>query len=387
MRTRAKFPTREQPVVGCMRCRQPLPTWKPEPARIMPDFLRPIAFATAVLLATAASAQSKIGLAAPFEGPLAPLGQQMRDGAQLAATAAGATLIQVDDRCSPEGGAAAARKLVAERVSVVVGFLCTEAIEAALPILAKEGIATITSGVRADWLTERREKTGWLVWRIAPRADAEADAAAQILTRRWRDALFAIVDDGTIYGRDLSETLRLAVEIGGLKPVFIDTFRPQSENQIALVGRLRRAGAARIFVGGDRDDIAIIARDAASLDDDLTIVGGEALRASGEIPIEPGVMMVGIPEPAEKASPQVLQRFADQGIQPEGYALPTHAAVEIALEALQRANASSQPLPGILSGGTFTTSIGPVTFDDKGDLAENPYRLLRYDGTRFLPVE
>lgn len=353
----------------------------------MPDFLRPIAFATAVLLATAASAQSKIGLAAPFEGPLAPLGQQMRDGAQLAATAAGATLIQVDDRCSPEGGAAAARKLVAERVSVVVGFLCTEAIEAALPILAKEGIATITSGVRADWLTERREKTGWLVWRIAPRADAEADAAAQILTRRWRDALFAIVDDGTIYGRDLSETLRLAVEIGGLKPVFIDTFRPQSENQIALVGRLRRAGAARIFVGGDRDDIAIIARDAASLDDDLTIVGGEALRASGEIPIEPGVMMVGIPEPADKASPQVLQRFADQGIQPEGYALPTHAAVEIALEALQRANASSQPLPGILSGGTFATSIGPVTFDDKGDLAENPYRLLRYDGTRFLPVE
>ena len=353
----------------------------------MPDFLRSIAFATAVLLATGACAETRIGLAAPLEGPLALLGEQMRVGAQLAAKEAGAILVPVDDQCSAEGGAAAARKLLAERVSLVVGFLCTEAIEAALPILAKEDVPTITSGVRADSLTERREKTGWLVWRVAPRADAEAGAAAQILTRRWRDRLFAIVDDGTIYGRDLSETVRLAVETAGLKPVFVDTFRPQSENQIALVGRLRRAGAAEIFVGGDREDIAIIARDAASLENDLTIIGGEALKATGEIPIEPGVMMVGLPEPVVSANETVRKLFAEQGVEPEGYALPSYVAVEIALDAIGRTNSSSISLADALSQARIETAIGVVTFDDRGDLAENPYRLLRYDGTRFLPVE
>ena len=37
--------------------------------------------------------------------------------------------------------------------------------------------------------------------------------------------------------------------------------------------------------------------------------------------------------------------------------------------------------------GPFATALGPVSFDPKGDLAENPYRLFRYDGTRFVPLE
>src|SRR5690606_11383306 len=154
----------------------------------------------------------------PIAGPMEVLGRQMRDGASLAAQAAGAELIVADTSCSAEGGARAAREFVAGDVQVVVGFLCAEAIEAALPILTEAGIPTITSGVRTDRLTDRRDRTGWLVWRVAPRADAEAAAVADILVERWRRALFAIVDDGTIYGRDLSETLRLAVELAGLQP-------------------------------------------------------------------------------------------------------------------------------------------------------------------------
>ena len=58
-------------------------------------------------------------------------------------------------------------------MSVVVGFLCTEAIEAAMPILKDAGIPVITVGVRTDSLTDRKVKTGWPVFRLAPRADAE----------------------------------------------------------------------------------------------------------------------------------------------------------------------------------------------------------------------
>ncbi len=73
--------------------------------------------------------------------------------------------------------------------------------------------------------------------------------------------------------------MRAAAEQAGLKPVFVDTFRPQLDNQIGLVGRLRKAGATHVFAGGDRDDIAIMARDAAELGVPLVIAGGETLRA------------------------------------------------------------------------------------------------------------
>src|SRR5690606_26619730 len=159
-----------------------------------------------------------------------------------------------------EGGAAAARRFAEERVSVVVGFLCTESIEAALPILKEAGIPVITPGVRTDSLTDGREKTGWPVYRLAPRADEEQKAVAEIITDRWRNEHFAIIDDGTIYGRNLAENLRAAAELQALKPVFIDTFRPQLDNQIGLVGRLRKAGATHVSVGGARSDTAIVVR-------------------------------------------------------------------------------------------------------------------------------
>ena len=334
----------------------------------------------------AAEAQT-IGVAAPLSGASERLGRQIEDGAKLAAGANGASLVVADDACSAEGGAQAARKLAGAKVGVVVGFLCTEAIEAALPILKDAGIPVITPGVRTESLTDQRDKTGWPVFRLAPRGDDERNAAAAILTRLWREDLFAVIDDGTIYGRELAETVRATAEQAALKPAFVDTFRPQLDNQIGLVGRLRKAGATRVFAGGDGADIAIMARDAGKLGAEMTFAGGEALRAAqGDVPYTAGTLMIAQPEWAEAADKTVLDAFAAAEIVPEGYALPAYAAVEVALAATVQAGGSTS-LAQALSGHDFSTAIGPIRFDEKGDLTQNPYRIWRFDGTRFVPME
>jgi branched-chain amino acid transport system substrate-binding protein len=333
------------------------------------------------------AAAERIGLAAPLEGPLALLGQQMRDGAEIAARLGGQQLIVENDACDVAGGERAARAFIDAEVSIAVGFLCSEALEAALPLLRDAGIPVVTSGVRNNGITDRRTREGWLVWRAASRADAELAAVADIFVARWRDELFAIVDDGTIYGRELAESLRLAVELAGLKPVFLDTFRPQSDNQVGLVARLRRAGATHVFVGGDRDDVAIIARDAAGLDYEPTIAGGDALRAAGDIPLAPGTLMIGMPEWAEMLDEEAVERFTEAGVVPEGYVVPSYVSVEIAAQAMATADAENRPTADVISAGSFETLIGTLSFDDKGDLSENLFQLLRYDGERFLPVE
>jgi branched-chain amino acid transport system substrate-binding protein len=351
--------------------------------------IKALAVALAIGVAGTAPALAEdrlIGLAAPLEGSNQLLGRQMRDGASLAAARAGAEIMVVDTDCTANGGASAARAFVARQADAVVGFLCTEAIEAALPILSGEGIPVITSGVRTDSVTDRREREGWLVWRLGPRADDERAAVSDILPRLWREALFAIVDDGTIYGRELAESFRLAAELAGLQPVFVDTYRPQSDNQIGLVGRLKRAGATHVFVGGDRDDIAIMARDAASLDYQLTIAGGEALRAQGDVALTAGTLMIGLPERAEMIDEGGIERFSEASIIPEGYVVPTYAATEVALAAIDMAGDGGSAAD-ILDAHAFDTIVGPVSFDDQGDLDGNPFQLLRYDGERFLPVE
>jgi len=269
-----------------------------------------------------------------------------------------------------------------------VGFVCTEAIEAALPILKDAGIPVITVGVRTESLTDRRAKTGWPVYRLGPRGDDERNAIASKLTQLWRNDLFAVVDDGTIYGRELAETFRAAAEQAALKPVFVDTFRPQLDNQIGLVGRLKKAGATKVFAGGDGDDIAIMGRDTTQLNAGITFAGGENLRTPpGEVPYAIGTLMIAPPEWAEVAAPKVMQAFGAKTIVPDGYTLPAYAAVEIAKAATADAQSSGKPLAGALTGHDFATAIGTIRFDGKGDLSQNPFRVFRFDGAKFVPLE
>ncbi|HEY4191024.1 MAG TPA: branched-chain amino acid ABC transporter substrate-binding protein [Mesorhizobium sp.] len=336
-------------------------------------------------LAGNAHAQApQVGVAAPLSGPSEMLGRQVEAGASLAARMNGVQLTVADDGCSADGGASAAQKFVAAKVTVAVGFLCTKAIEAALPILKDAGIAVITVGVRTESLTDRRDKTGWPVFRLGPRGDGERNAIAAILTDLWRDELFAIVDDGTIYGRELAETFRAAAEQAALKPVFTDTFRPGMDNQIGLIGRLKKAGATHVFVGGDGSDMAIMGRDAEKLAPGMVFAGGEALRQpQDDAQYAAGTLMVALPEWAEIADKPTLDAFAAANTIPEGYMLPAYAAVQVAVAASGLAE-TGKPVAQMLAGHDFATAIGPVRFDEKGDLTQNPYRAFRFDGTRFV---
>lgn len=349
-----------------------------------------LAVLAALLACTGAAAAEApaIGVAAPLSGASALLGRQVAAGARVAAGTSGLRLVTADDACTGDGGAQAARQFAEEKVDIVVGFLCMEAIEAALPVLKEAGIPVVTVGVRTDSLTDRRDKTGWPVFRLAPRGDAERGAVAAMLTKAWRDDLFAIVDDGTIYGRELAESFRAAAAQAALKPVFTDTYRPELDNQIGLIGRLKKAGATHVLAGGDGEDVAIMARDAQKLDAGMVFAGGEALRAPpGPVPYATGTLMIALPEWADVAHREALDAFTAVRVRPEGYALPAFAAVEIARAASSAAESSGRPLEQELAGRDFATAIGPIRFDAKGDLAQNPYRMFRFDGARFIPME
>ncbi|MBD0416616.1 branched-chain amino acid ABC transporter substrate-binding protein [Oryzicola mucosus] len=334
---------------------------------------------------TAGSALAQtVGIVAPLSGPMQILGRQVETGGRLAASALKLNVVVADDACTEEGGKAAAEALISAKVTAVVGFLCNEAAIAALPLLKDAGIPAITLGVRANGLTDTREKTDWPVYRLGPRADSERDAVGTLMTRLWRDELFAIVDDGTIYGRELAESFRAAAEQAGLKAVMVDTFRPAMENQVGLVGRLRRSGATHVFVGGDADDIAIMARDAKGMGASMTFAGGETLRMpTGTAAIAPGTIMIGLPDLAEAAPASVARRFRTADIIPEGYMLPAYAGVEI----VAQAGKSSADALKTLGTETFETAVGPIRFDTKGDLADNPFRTFRFDGSTFIPLE
>lgn len=338
-----------------------------------------MAFAGTVL----ADEPPRIGIAAPLSGTNSILGRQVAAGARAAAAKSGATPIEADTRCNAEGGKAAAERFAAEKTQVVVGFLCTEALEAALPVLREAGIPTIDVGVRTDRFTAKRAKTDDPVWRIAPRADAEAAAVSRLVAARWRDVPFGILDDGSIYGRGLADAVRALLEADGIRPSNLDTYRPAEEKQFGLVRRMERTGVTHFFIAGERSDAATIMRDAAANGLTIDVIGGEQLldEPADAAELAVGTLAVG----TQGRFPGLAAPDEANAAERQGYFGPSFAAAEIADTAVRLAERRRAPLASVLGETEFQTSLGPVRFDSNGDSNLDLFRVFRFDGRDFAP--
>ncbi|MBC2773295.1 ABC transporter substrate-binding protein [Rhizobium sp. AQ_MP] len=335
-----------------------------------------------------AAAELKLAVVAPKTGPYAILGDQVRRGAALAADKLSIAIVEIDENCSEGSGKAVADAVTAAGARAAIGFLCSESLKEALPGLAEASVPAFTLSVRWKGVMEDAIKEGWPLYRLAPNGDQEAARLSEIILRDWAGEPVALLEDGTIRGRELTEAIRISLEEKGLKPAFIDTFRPGQEQQLTLVRRLKTAGITHAFVGGDRNDVSIIARDAKAEALSLTLLGGEAMRAADEpVPLEDGVLAVGLVETPEGPSAAAITAdFAAASIAPEGYVLPAHAGVTILADAWGISTAMGTPMSDALVGTTFETAIGPIGFGDDHELTENPYRLLEWRDDRFVAV-
>lgn len=330
----------------------------------------------------------KVALVAPQSGPFAALGKQMRDGATLAAGKSGVEVVSIDETCEPGSGQTIANQILEKGAKAAIGFLCSESLDGALAPLKEPGIPVVTLSVRWKGIMEDALKNGWPLFRMAPSTEDEAERLAEVILRDWPDAALALIDDGTIHGRELAEAIRGNIETHGLKPAFTDTFRPGQEQQLSLVRRLQKAGATHVFVGGDRNDVAVIARDAAAEGIPLTVIGGEAMNAADmPVPLADGTLAVILPDgTAEPDAAAAVAELKAGGIQAEGYVLPGYAAITVFAEALGASGALKIPLAEALADARFSTVIGPVSFNEGHELSDNPYRLAEWRDGRFVPV-
>ncbi|EJZ21738.1 extracellular ligand-binding receptor, partial [Rhizobium sp. Pop5] len=137
----------------------------------------------------------------------------------------------------------------------------------------------------------------------------------------------------------------------------------------------------------DRNDVAVIARDAKAENIPLSILSGDAMRAANQpIALAEGVRAVALPEYALlREGTAAADALRAKGTEPEGYVLPSLAAALIAGQAAEAAVQAGEPLQETLLGTTFQTPVGPVAFTGGHELSQNPYRLLEWRGNGFFP--
>lgn len=337
-----------------------------------------LAVLTMLLAASASQARAdalRVGLVIPQSGQFAILGNHVREAFALwdkTNPQVFADIVEGDDGCTKETGVDAAAAMAEASVDIVVGFLCTESLASALPLLSDEGIPVMTLTVRADIIGEEAKRLGWRFFRLAPQASEEAGVAADTILRLWADKPFALIEDGAISGRELVEAVRAILEERGLKPAFVDNYRPGQATQPSLLRRLKAAGVSRVFVGGERADLAVIAAEAELQGVPLGFMGGDALHApQGELPLPERTIAVlsdgTIPGPA--AAP-ARDAFANGGLVLEGLRAPAYAAAEILGAVATRYSYGETGIEDLLRQSTFSTALGKVSFSADGERVE-----------------
>lgn len=156
----------------------------------------------------------KIGVAQPMSGPLASLGKDMLNGVQLAVDDLNRQgvkidgklvkleVVSADDKADVETGKQAAKQLIDQGVTAVVGHLNSGVSIAAAPLYAAENIPQLAISTKPEYTQGGHATALRLVANDALQAKAMGSYAARTLNGQS----YAVIDDNTPYGKGLADS-------------------------------------------------------------------------------------------------------------------------------------------------------------------------------------
>lgn len=353
----------------------------------------------AAFYAAVARAEVLIGMAGPLTGKDAWFGEQMQRGAQQAVADINAgggvlgqqvRLISADDFCDPEQAIAAARKLVSDGVIFVVGHYCSHASIPASAVYEAAGVVMISPTSTNPTLTELGRAN---VFRVVNRDDVNGMVVGNYLADHWAGNKVAILHDNTTFGKGIAEETKKQLNRRGVTEAVYKAYVPGRADYGTEIAELQAAGIAVAFIGGYHTEIGLMARQARDRGYSVQLVAGLGL-GSEEFkliagPAAEGVLFLDVADPRRRAeAAPVVERFRASGYEPEGYTLYAYGAVQVWAQAAQKAGSLQPPaMIASLRQNQFDTVLGPIDFNEKGDLAvQNPVWWV-WRGGEYMPAE
>lgn len=353
--------------------------------------------AAAVLLAAgAARADTVIGVAGPMSGSFAVFGDEMRTGAaqaiadiNLAGGVNGAQLVlqAMDDKCDAKTADAVANQLAGKAAAMVVGHLCLGASLAAASVYVANRIVEISPGTTWPDYTDKRPGDG--VYRLAGRDDRQGVVAGEAIAHRFPDKAVAVIDDRSPYGKQLADATRRAMNAAGKREAFTEEYDPGQRDFTGLAERLQAANIGVVYIGGYPSEVGLIARQIRATGLDTVIVGPDALVTKEYSDVAgdaaEGTLVTFPPDARQNPeAADVLAAFRAQGVEPDGYVLPSYAAMQVWAAAAKAARSNDfDAVVKAIDSGRFATVLGEVGFDAKGDMSLPGFVLYEWHGGRL----
>ena len=346
----------------------------------------------------------KIGVASPLTGAQAHIGIDIRNGVQLAiedANKAGVSIdgkpvklvmVAEDDEANPTKATTVAQKLVDAKVSAVVGHFNSGASIPASKIYADAGIPQISPSSTNPNYTLKGYKT---TFRVVAHDGQQGPTLGRFALDKLKSKNIAVIDDSTAYGQGLADNFEASVKAGGAKVVAREHTTDKDTDFKAILTRIKGRNPDLIMFGGIDPQAGPMKKQMAELGIKAQFIGGDGMQTPNFIKLAgdaaEGAMasIPGLPKEKMPGGTEFLAKYkAKFNAEVELFAPMGYDAVMVFIEAMKRAK-SSDPAKFLAEVGKtdYKGVIGPIAFDEKGDLKNGPITLYVVKGGKWEALE
>ncbi|WP_232504798.1 branched-chain amino acid ABC transporter substrate-binding protein [Acidovorax delafieldii] len=195
----------------------------------------------------------RIGVAQPLSGPLAALGQDLLNGVNLAVAELNQggymvdgkrvtlEVVPVDDKADAATGKAVARQLVDAGVVAVIGHLNSGVSIEAAPVYSAAGLAQLAISTNPRFTQLGFANT----FRLVGNDTLQARALGSFAATQLAAASYAVLDDGTPYGKGLADGAFEQLKAAGKEVAVRKSF---DDKTVAFDGLAAELKAAKVEV-------------------------------------------------------------------------------------------------------------------------------------------
>ena len=346
----------------------------------------------------------KIGSASPLTGPQAHIGIDIRNGVQLAVEDANATNIEIggkkakfelvaeDDEANPTKATTVAQKLVDSKVAAVVGHFNSGASIPASKIYSDAGVPQISPSSTNPKYTLQGFKT---TFRVVAHDDQQGPTLGRYAAASVKAKSVAVIDDSTAYGQGIADAFEKTVKASGVKVVAREHTTDKDTDFKAILTKIKGLKPDLIMFGGIDPQAGPMVKQMAQLGIKAKFMGGDGMQTPNFIKLggdaAEGTMasIPGLPKEQMPGGKAFLQKYKVKfNAEVELYAPMGYDAVMVFIDAMKRAG-SSEPAKFLPEVGKtrYQGVIGPIAFDDKGDLVNGPITIYVVKGGKWEALE
>jgi branched-chain amino acid transport system substrate-binding protein len=304
------------------------------------------------------------------------------------------SLVPIVDRRDPATAReAAAAFAVDEHALAVLGPLNSDMALATQDVYREADLAQLTSEASSPLLTSRGYDN---FFRLVANDEHQGRALARVAVRFLQAKRIVVLHDNSGWGRPIAEIFAAAAERLGSAPLLLRGF---GEREMALdfddlVAEAHRQEPDLIYFAVYWNKAHIIAHKLRYLGATATFLGSDALKPYAFLevpsldPVAPYHSLAGIDMRLKPSAREFLARFAARYplmLTAPQYAAEAYDCASLLLEAIRRAGVGDRAavLTALRGIEGFAGAVGPITFDDHGDLVDPEIGLYQcQDGLR-----